>query len=104
MPYIIRNPEVMWREEDEALSSAIKGLEQDDDIEDIGTAVLFRGGTMISLNYLGMEIWKICDRRESGDIVRELLLQFEVEEAVLKNDVEAFLDELEKKGFIRYEQ
>lgn len=104
MPYIIRNPEVMWREEEEALFSAIEGLEQDDDIEDIGTAVLFWGGTMLSLNYLGMEIWKICDGRESGDIVGELLLQFEVEEPVLRNDVEAFLDELEKKGFIRYEQ
>lgn len=100
---IRRNPNVMWREEDEALAGVQESLERGEVAEDVGTAVLFSGGSMLSVNYLGMEIWKLCDGETVDGVVAELLTRFEVEENVLRDDVQAFLDELAVKGFITYE-
>lgn len=102
MTTIRRNPNVMWREEDQALAEAREGLERGDDVGDVGTAVLFSGGTMLSVNYLGMEIWKLCDNMSVDQIVAELLMQFEVEEDVLRQDVTEFIQQLLQKGFIEY--
>lgn len=102
MHNIHRNPNVMWREEVDALAEAQAGLERGDDVGDIGTAVLFSGGAMLSINVLGAEIWKLCDGRSIDEIVAELLEQFDVEEELLRSDVQAFLDDLTKKGFITY--
>jgi pyrroloquinoline quinone biosynthesis protein D len=102
MGKIQRNPNVMWREEDEVLADARESLDRGGDVGEMGTSVLFSGGTMLSLNFLGTEIWKICDGWSVDDIVTELLPQFEVEEDVLREDVRAFLDELAEKGFITY--
>jgi GeoRSP system PqqD family protein len=96
------NPSVMWREEDEALESARTAQESGGDFGDIGTAVLFSGGTMLSVNFLGMEIWKLCEGRSLDEIVSELLAEFDVEEDVLRADVRAFIDELALKGFVTY--
>lgn len=96
----MRNPDVMWREELDAMLEAQNGLEHGDDIGEIGTAVLFSGGAMLSINFLGTEIWKLCDGRDIDGIVTELLEQFDVEQDVLRTDVQTFLDELIKKGFV----
>ena len=101
---IFRNPDVMWREEEEYKEQALEGLEKGDDVEDVGTSVLYSGGKMLSLNLLGTEIWKSCDGRTADEIVSGLLESFEVEEDVLKKDVTSFMSELEEKGFIRYEE
>jgi GeoRSP system PqqD family protein len=101
---IYRNPDVMWREEDEYKEQALEGLEKGDDVEDVGTSVLYSGGQMLSLNLLGTEIWKLCDGRTIDEIVSALVESFEVEPEVLRNDVTAFVDELKEKKFIRYEE
>ena len=104
MSGIKRNPNVMWREEVDAMADAQAGLESGVDIEEVGTAVLFSGGAMLSLNLLGTEIWKLCDGRSSDDIVKVLLEHFEVQEETLKADVELFLSELLQKGFVSHEE
>jgi len=104
MERIQRNPDVMWREEEEALADVQEALDRSEDVGEMGTSVLFCGGTMLSLNMLGTEVWKLCDGRSLADIVAELLSRFEVEEEVLREDVAAFLAELAEKGFITYEQ
>ena len=103
MEKIRHNANVMWREEEEVLASAREGLDRGDDVGEMGTSVLFSGGTMLSLNILGTEIWKLCDGRGIEEIVAALLPQFEVEEDTLREDVRAFLGELAAKGFINYE-
>jgi pyrroloquinoline quinone biosynthesis protein D len=100
---VFRNPEVLWREEDDSRAAAMDGLAKGDDVADVGTSVLFADGVMLSLNMLGTEIWKRCDGRSVDDIVSELTGQFDVEPRVLREDALAFLAELEQKGFIRYE-
>lgn len=102
MDNIKRNPNVLWREEVEALAEAQSGLERGDDVGEIGAAVLFSGGAMLSVNVLGIEIWKMCDGRDFEAIVSALLQEFEVEEEILRADVQAFLFDLKKKGFVTY--
>jgi GeoRSP system PqqD family protein len=100
---IIRNPEILWREEDDSRAQAYEGLAQGENVSEVGTSVLFSDGVMLSLNVLGTEIWKRCDGRDLEEIVSELTGQFDVAPDVLREDAQAFLEELEEKGFIRYE-
>ena len=100
---IYRNPDVLWREEEEASREALGVLERGDDVEEMGTSLLFADGVMVTLNLLGTEIWKMCDGISSEELIAALLVQFEVEEEVLREDVQLFLDDLLSKGFIRYE-
>lgn len=99
---IQRSPNVLWREEVDALAEAQSGLERGDDVGEIGTAVLFSGGAMLSVNVLGSEIWKMCDGRDFEAIVNALLREFDVAEEVLRADVQSFLFDLKQKGFITY--
>ena len=100
MGKIHHNPNVMWREEEEVLAGAREGLDRGDDVGEMGTSVLFSGGTILSLNILGTEVWKICHGRDLDYIVAELFEMFEVDENTLRADVTAFLDVLAEKGFI----
>ncbi len=104
MEKIHRNPNVMWREEEEVLAEAREALDRGEDAGGMGTAVLFSGGTMLSVNILGGEIWKTCEHRSVDEIVAELLPRFEVDEETLRHDVRTFLDELAEKGVITYEE
>jgi pyrroloquinoline quinone biosynthesis protein D len=104
MKKIYRNPEILWREEDESRAEAYAGLSKGEDVANVGTSVLFSDGVMMSLNLLGTEVWKRCDGRTVDEIIAELTTQFDVESEVLKEDTLPFLAELEKKGFIRYEE
>lgn len=101
---IFRNPDVMWREEDKFKAQAYEGLEKGDDVENIGTSVLYSGGTMLALNILGTEIWKRCDGKTLDEIVPELTEQFDVDPHILKEDAIKFLSQLKEKGFIYYEE
>lgn len=102
MKRIFRNPDVLWREEEEAVEEANALLENGGEAGEIGTAILFSDGTMVTLNILGTEIWKRCDGMSEDEIVAELLQEFDVEESVLRADVAAFLHELEEKRYITY--
>jgi len=102
MKRIVRNPEVLWREEDDAIAEAAQLLEQGKDAAEIGTAILFADGTMVTLNLLGTEIWKRCEGLTEDEIVAGLLDEFDVEPDILKSDVSAFLNELAEKRYISY--
>lgn len=102
MPKVFRNPDVMWREEDDARAEAHEGLEKGCSVEDIGTSLLFADGVMVNLNLIGTEIWKLCDGRDVDDIVATMFEEFEVDPQELKQDVLSFLEDLQQKGFIFY--
>jgi GeoRSP system PqqD family protein len=102
MQRIQRNPDILWREEDDAVEEAHSLLEQGGEAGDIGTAILFSDGTMVTLNLLGAEIWKRCEGRSEDELVAELLTEFDVEETVLRADVAEFLKDLAEKRYIFY--
>lgn len=101
---VYRNPDIMWREEDDYKLKAMEGLEKGDDTGEIGTSVLYSGGEMLSLNILGTEIWKRCDGTTVDEIVTELTEIFDVEYEVMKTDAMAFMNELKEKGYLKYEK
>ena len=101
---VLRNPDILWREEEDSKTQAYDGLTKGDDVSEIGTAVLFSDGVMLSLNVLGTEIWKRCDGRSEDEIIAELTALFDVDSDVLKTDVSQFLAQLASKGFIRYDE
>ena len=100
---VFRNPEVMWREEDDYKDQAYRGLEKGEDVGEIGTSVLYSGSEMLSLNILGTEIWKRCDGKTIDEIAFELAGIFDVEAEVLIKDTAGFISELKEKGYI-YEE
>ncbi len=101
---VFRNPDILWREEDDSKAEALDLLSKGEDASDVGTSVLFSDGIMLSLNILGTEIWKQCDGKSVDEIVSGLTAQFDVEPDVLKKDALQFLSELAAKGFIRYDE
>lgn len=102
MKRIRRNPDILWREEDETLEEVAALLESGGEAAEIGTAILFSDGAMVTLNILGTEIWKRCEGRTEEEIVTELLEEFEVEADILRHDVATFLNELAEKRYIFY--
>lgn len=101
---VCRNPDVLWREEDEQKTMAVEALSRGEDAADIGTSVLFADGTMLSLNILGTEIWKRCDGRSLDELIAGLLDEFDADPVELRADTMGFLSELQAKGFISYEE
>lgn len=95
MSRIYRNPDVLWRRESDGSEDTAQ--------EESVAAILFSGGSMLSLNELGIELWELCDGRTVDEIVSSLLTEYDVEEDVLRSDVQEFMENLLLKGFIRYE-
>jgi GeoRSP system PqqD family protein len=100
---IFRNPDAQWREEELYKEQAYKGLDEGEDVAEIGTSIILHSGKIISLNVLGTEIWKLCDGRTVDDIVSELHKSFDVEADVLKEDVNTFLNQMKEEGLINEE-
>jgi GeoRSP system PqqD family protein len=95
MSRVFRNPDVLWRRESDADDGATQ--------EEAVAAILFSGGSMLSLNEFGIELWELCDGKSVDEMVASLLPDFDVEEELLRTDILDFLDSLLQKGFIRYE-
>jgi pyrroloquinoline quinone biosynthesis protein D len=95
MSRIFHNPDVLWRRE----SDNSDGGPQEEAV----AAILFSGGSMLSLNEFGIEIWELCDGRTVDEMVASLMPEFDIAEDVLRSDILEFLDSLTQKGFIRYE-
>ena len=100
---LFRNPDAQWREEDLYKEEAYKGLDAGDDVAEIGTSIILYSGKMHSLNVLGTEIWKLCDGKKVDEIVSELQKSFDVDETVLKDDVNEFLVTMKEEGLINEE-
>lgn len=105
MKNISRNPDIVWREEEEAREEVINAIGRGEDASSEGTVILIVSGMMHQLNILGGEIWKLLDgTRDVDGIVDELLKMFEVDRDTLKADVTAFLGDLDGRGWIEYDK
>jgi len=60
-------------------------------------------GNTFGLNLTGAYIWTLLDGvKSSNDIALHLSQNFDTGGVIPKNDVDDFLNELEKKGFIKF--
>lgn len=105
MKNITRNPDVIWREEEEARAEVIAALERGEDASSEGTVLIIVSGMMHQLNLLGGEIWKRLDGSiDEAGLVNELSDIFDVDRATLEGDVRAFLSDIDARGWISYER
>ena len=66
------------------------------------TALEFNG--LITVNEVGVTIWNMLQEEVTmDDLVREILSEYDVEEAVVRADVEAFLGKLVENNIITEE-
>jgi len=105
MKKIERNPDVVWREEEEARQDVITAMERGEDASAEGTVLLIVAGMMHQLNILGGEVWKRLDgTRDETALVDELFEVFDVDRPTLESDVHSFLEDIGARGWISYEQ
>ncbi|OHB29448.1 MAG: pyrroloquinoline quinone biosynthesis protein PqqD [Desulfuromonadaceae bacterium GWC2_58_13] len=103
MKNLSRNPDIVWRVEKRREAEIIKALDAGEDVSDKGSVILIVSGMMHQLNLVGGRIWTLCDgQRSLDDLVEALSGEFEVERGELTGDVEAFVDDLLKRGWLKY--
>lgn len=107
MKKLSRNPEVSWRMEAHREAHIREILEdpsrtdEDKEVIKMGTVTILADGIMHQLNFLGGEIWKLCDGTLDRDLIVSTLGDlFEIDEATLKKDVYAFVDDMILKSLI----
>lgn len=66
----------------------------------VGNAsVNFKG--LISLNETGAFLWRnLAEGIEKEDLVKKMLAEYDVEESVARNHIDAFIKKLEESGFL----
>ena len=101
MALLERNPQIVWRNEKRREEQVLQKLEDGDDVADQGTVILLISGMMHQLNLLGGRIWNLCDgSRQQEQIVDALLKEFAVERDILNADVDEFIQDLIKRGWL----
>lgn len=110
MRVLKRAPSVNWRTESHREEMAREVLSdperegEDPDVSGMGTVTLLSGGVMHQLNYLGGEIWKLCDGSRGRDQMLECLVElFDADRDTVRKDLDAFLDAMIEKGLIHEE-
>ncbi|HEY5672483.1 MAG TPA: pyrroloquinoline quinone biosynthesis peptide chaperone PqqD [Malonomonas sp.] len=103
MAILERNPQIVWRNEKRREAQVLQKLEEGGDADDQGTVILLISGMMHQLNLLGGRIWNLCDgSRQQEQIVDALLEEFDVERDELATDVDEFIQDLTKRGWLSY--
>ncbi len=107
MGILRRAPSVNWRTESHREEKAREVLSdpdregEDTQVRDMGTVTLLSGGVMHQLNYLGGEIWKLCDgTRDRQQVLDSLMELFDADKDTVKRDLDTFLDGMIEKGLI----
>jgi len=110
MSILKRDPSVNWRTESHREEMAREVLSdparegEDTEVGALGTVTLLSGGVMHQLNYLGGEIWKLCDgTRDREQVLESLMELFDADRDTVKRDLDAFLDGMIEKGLIHDE-
>ena len=103
MRNIRRNPDIIWREEEEARDEVLRAMARGDDASGDGTVLLVESGMMHQLNLLGGEIWKLLDGIDEERLVDTLAMIFDVDRDTLSRDVRDFLVDIDKMGWLVHE-
>ncbi len=103
MRNIRRNPDIIWREEEEARDEVLRAMARGDDASGDGTVLLVESGMMHQLNLLGGEIWKLLDGIDEERLVDTLAMIFDVDRDTLSRDVRDFLVDIDKRGWLVHE-
>ncbi len=98
-----RNPQIVWRNEKRREAQVLQKLAAGGEADEHGTVILLISGMMHQLNLLGGRIWNLCDgSRQQEQIIDALLEEFDVERDELTTDVDEFIQDLTKRGWLIY--
>ena len=96
-----RNPEIIWRVERRRRDEVLQALANGEDAGERGTVLLIEKGTMHQLNLVGGMIWERCDgTRTLGEIACELAGEFAAEPEEVEEDVNQFVADLVRRGWL----
>jgi len=96
---LLRNPEVMWRDEPGAREKSLADEGNGD--REIPCLTLVHLGNMHQLNLVGAEVWKLCDGSLGiEEIIDEVLSRFDAGREEIAGDVNAFVDDLLEQGLL----
>lgn len=103
MKPLLRTPDIVWRVEKRREAETLEALERGDDVAERGTVILIISGMMHQLNLVGGMIWSRCDgSRTEQQIIEELAAEFDVDRAVLAEDVHEFIADLLRRGWLTH--
>lgn len=96
-----RSPDIQWREEPRNREEALKTMREGGAFANLGVMTLAAEDEISQLNFVGAEIWRMCDGEHDLEaIVAHLKQVFDVPEERLQRDVEAFVGGLSTKGWL----
>ena len=96
-----RHPEIIWRVERRRRDEVLQARAAGEDAGERGTVLLIEKGTMHQLNLVGGMIWERCDgTRTREEIACELAGEFTVEPTELEDDVNQFVADLVRRGWL----
>lgn len=100
---IVRNPEIVWRVEKRREAAVLEALEAGEDVSERGTVILIISGMMHQLNLVGGRIWTLLDgSRGVEEVTAELAGEFDAGPDEVRGDVQAFVDDLLRRGWVSY--
>lgn len=98
----LRNPEVFWRDEPSNNEEALRRMREGGDFATVGVLTVAAEDEISQLNYVGAEIWKLCDgTRDLAAIAETLAARFDAPPENLRLDVETFVRALIDKGWLQ---
>lgn len=103
MKPLLRAPDIVWRVEKRREAETLDALERGEDVAERGTVILIISGMMHQLNLVGGMIWSRCDgSRTERQIIEELAAEFDVDHAILAEDVQEFIADLLQRGWLTH--
>ncbi len=99
---LVRNPELVWRDEPAAKEEILAALGRGEDAAERGWVILVDRGQMHELNLLGGEIWCLADgSRDREAVARELADRYEAPYEEILADVADFVNACAARGWLR---
>lgn len=98
---LLRNPEVVWRDEPRAREAILAALEKGEEVGERGWVIVIDGGAMHELNLLAGEIWLLADgTRDAAAIAAALAERYDAPAEEIRADVEAFAADCLRRGWL----
>lgn len=81
-----RNPDALWRVEHDGGGDV--------------AALIYLDNDIVTVNGVGLHLWRLCDGATVEDLVDRLMDEYDVDRSTLTDDVLRFIGEMEERRLI----
>lgn len=100
----LRNPEAIWRYNEEREQEIVKGLTNGEEVDDSRVVVVSLKGKLYNFSLIAAKIWNLCDGKMSiRDISKELSKIFDADPQIILEDVVEFVLENQERNLLLVE-